>query len=216
MPVRQRTADDSDQQESDGGYFAPLAPARYMRLTTFKRDGTPESASVHGAVDGDRAYFHAGNRSGIVQRLKHTGAVQVTPCGVLGFCTYGPPLDAIARLLPGEDAEQVAAELDRKHPVWNRFLTSLRRRQTAYYELLADDAAGNQGVLAEDVPASLTATMHTGQVLMSTDAATPTSLTTVCTPSTPSRHSPSGYTRITTVSISLARTQAARRSAGGS
>jgi PPOX class probable F420-dependent enzyme len=119
-----------------------------MLLTTFKRVGSPVSAPVQGLVGGDRAYFRAWSQSGTVKRLQHTDAVQVTPCTVLGLCTFGPPLDATARLLPGEEAGPVAGSLARKYPVQHRFLVSLlhrmRRRQTVHYELLPYDAAGDQ------------------------------------------------------------------------
>ena len=42
---------------ASGSYFASLAKARYLLLTTFKQKGTPVSASVPGIVDGGRAYF---------------------------------------------------------------------------------------------------------------------------------------------------------------
>jgi PPOX class probable F420-dependent enzyme len=109
MPDRARAPEVSDQQEAaDDDYFAPIALARYMRLTTFKRGGVPVSALVHGAADGDRAYFRARNGSETVKRLRHTDAVQVMPCGALGFFTYGPPHDAIARRLSGEEASALA------------------------------------------------------------------------------------------------------------
>ena len=193
-----------DQQEAaDAGYLAPLAQARYLRLTTFKRDGIPVSASVHGVVDGDRAYLCVPNRSGTVKRLRRTDAVQVVSCGVLGFCTYGPPLDAIVRPLSGEEASLAAAKLDRRYPVRRRFLIRSLRRQEVYYELLADDAEGGQGELSGGPSASLTARVHRSQGFMHADAATATSLATVCTPSAASRRRPSGYTQITTVSMSL-------------
>ena len=58
-----------------GSYFASLAKARYLRLTTFKRKGIPVSAPVPGIVDGDRAYFGASSRSGTAKRLQHTDGV---------------------------------------------------------------------------------------------------------------------------------------------
>ncbi len=50
MPGRPRATDRRDQQEARRGYFAPLAPATSMRLTTFRQDGVPVSASVPGLV----------------------------------------------------------------------------------------------------------------------------------------------------------------------
>lgn len=133
-------------QEADG-YFAPLEQAGCLMLTTFERDGTAVSAPVRGAVDGDRAYFWAWSGSGSARRLRSTGAVQVTPSGARGFFTYGPPLDATARLLPAVEARQATGKLAHQHPV-HRFLIPLFRRawrqQILVYEL-ADDAPGGQG-----------------------------------------------------------------------
>ena len=153
MSDRQSATRSRDQQEASSGYFAPLEWAKCMLLTTFERDGTPVSAPVRGMVDGDRAYFWARSRSGSVRRLQHTAAVQVTPSSLRGFLTFGPPLDATARLLPGEEASRAARELARKHPLQHRFLIPLLhrtpRRQMVGYELLADDAAGDHGQCPE-------------------------------------------------------------------
>src|SRR6266478_3627451 len=91
------------EETADGGYFAPMAKARYLLLTTFKQKGAPVSAHVQGIADGDRAYFRVWSRSGMVRRLQHTDGVQVAPCGALGLWSYGPPLDAAARRLAGEE-----------------------------------------------------------------------------------------------------------------
>jgi PPOX class probable F420-dependent enzyme len=121
-------------------YFAPLAKGRYLLLVTFKPKGTPVSAPVQGITDGDRAYFRVWSQSGTARRLQHTDGVQVAPCGALGLWSHGPPLDAAARRLAGEEASRVAGPLARKYPVRRRSLTRLlqwaRRRQLIYYELL--------------------------------------------------------------------------------
>ena len=118
----------ADQQETAGaGYFAALAPARYVQVATFGRDGRPVPARVHGVVDDGRAYFAARSRSGTVRRLRHADAVKVAPCSVLGLC-YGPPLEAAARLLPPQEASRAAAEQARKYPHLRRPLTSWLHR----------------------------------------------------------------------------------------
>lgn len=130
---------------ADGGGFAALAAARYMLLTTFKPGSVPLSAVVHGMVEDGRAYFRAWSHSGTARNLRQTDEVQVTPCGMGGFVSFGPPLDAVARLLPAGEASQVAGKLARKYPVQQRFLMPLLRRarrgQMVYYELLACEAA---------------------------------------------------------------------------
>ena len=124
---------------ASGSYFASLAKARYLRLTTFKRKGTPVTAPVPGIVDGDRAYFGVSSRSGAVRRLQHTDGVQVAPCGALGLVSYGPPLDAAARRLADSEASHVAGHLAHTYPDRRRSLARLLQRargRLVYYELL--------------------------------------------------------------------------------
>lgn len=53
MSGRRSATDDHDQQEAVGvGYFAHLASARHLLLTTFERDGPPVSAPVPGWLTG--------------------------------------------------------------------------------------------------------------------------------------------------------------------
>jgi PPOX class probable F420-dependent enzyme len=140
-PATRERRDRGDREETgDGSYFAPLAKARYLLLTTFKQKGTPVSAAVQGVADGDRAYFRVRSRSGTARRLRHTDGVQVAPCSALGLWSYGPPLDAAVRPLAGEEASRVAGQLDRTYPVRHRSLAwpvhRASRRRLAYYELL--------------------------------------------------------------------------------
>jgi uncharacterized protein len=130
---------------ADGGYFAPLASARYMLLTAFKPDGgAPMNSAVRVVVDGDRAYFRTWSGSGASKRLGHAGRVQVAPCTVLGLASFGPPFNATARLLAGEQARVAARKLAGKHPARRRLPIPLsrwmRRWQPVHYELLADEA----------------------------------------------------------------------------
>lgn len=134
----------SRQDAADDGYFAPLASAGYMLLTTFKPDGgAPMNSAVRVAVDGDRSYFRTWSGSGASKRLGRTGRVQVAPCTVLGLCSFGPPFNATARLLAGEQASKAARKLASKHPARRRPLIPqsgwMRRWQPVHYELLADE-----------------------------------------------------------------------------
>jgi PPOX class probable F420-dependent enzyme len=114
-----------------------------MLVTTFRQDGTPVSAPVRVAADGDRVYFQAWSRSGLSKRLRHTDWVQVVPCSVLGLYSYGQPLDATARLLAGEEAGRAAGLLAGAYPASQKFLIRLLRRlggwQRVSYELQADE-----------------------------------------------------------------------------
>ena len=94
------------------------------------------SARVQGIVEGHRAYFGAGSRSGTVKRLRLDGSVQVAPCDALGMVSYGQPMYAAVRPLTEEEASHVAARLARRYPVRRRFLSRLLRRTQVHYQLL--------------------------------------------------------------------------------
>jgi hypothetical protein len=54
----------------------------------------------------------------------------------MGMVSYGQPQYAAVRLLAGEEASQVAAQLARRYPARRRFLSQLRHQSTVYYQLL--------------------------------------------------------------------------------
>jgi hypothetical protein len=137
MPDRSTATDRRYREEAaDAGYFAPLAQGRYFLLTTSRPKGAPVSARVQGIVEGNRAYFGAGSRSGTVKRIRLDGSVQVTACDALGMVSYGQPRYAAVRLLSGEEASHVAAQLARRYPVRWHFLSRLRHRTPVQYQLL--------------------------------------------------------------------------------
>lgn len=139
MPDRtSATGDGCQQKATHDSYFAPLAQASHMLLTTFKPNGIPVSIPVRGVARGDRAYFRVWSRSGTAKRLRRSAPVQVTPCTVLGLCSYGPPLGATARLLPCAEASQVASRLSRTSPVQHGLLSRLLPQtwRMLHYELL--------------------------------------------------------------------------------
>ena len=149
MSGRQFATDSRDQREAGRGYFASAEQAGYLLLTAFGRGGSAESAPVRGVAEGDRAYFWTWSGSRGARLLRHAHAVQVTPCSARGFLTYGLPLSATARLLPGDEAGPAIGKLASRHPGRHRFLIPLlqraRRRQIMIYELVPDDSPGDQG-----------------------------------------------------------------------
>lgn len=90
MPDRPSAAHSTGQDEDADGYFAPLASARYLLLTTFTPAGIPASATVRGVVDGDLAYFRAWTHSAAAKNLRHDGEVQVAPGTALGLRSRRP------------------------------------------------------------------------------------------------------------------------------
>jgi PPOX class probable F420-dependent enzyme len=98
------------------GYFAPVSGAKYIQLTTFRRDGRAVPTPVHIVTDGDAAFFRTWHVAGKAKRLRHTSAVLIAPSTFRGR-PLGSPIPAEARLLEGEASERAARLLARKHPV---------------------------------------------------------------------------------------------------
>lgn len=70
---------------------APLLAAEsYVRLTTFRRDGTPVATPVWIVADGDgHLLVVSAPEAGKVKRLRHTARVLLTPCDYRGRVAPG-------------------------------------------------------------------------------------------------------------------------------
>ena len=145
MSSRPSTTDSSGHETTKNESFVTLKSARYLLLTTFKQDGTAMAVPVRVVVDGDRAYFGVWDASGTSKRLRHTDWVQVVRSTPLGMASFGPRVNATARLLAGAEAGQAAERLACTRPAWREFARSLAGRvtgrQSAYYELRPDEPA---------------------------------------------------------------------------
>ena len=146
MSSRPSTTDSSGHETDQVGRFVTLESAKYLLLTTFKQDGTTLAVPVRVTVDGDRAYFGVWAASGTAKRLRRTDWVQVVRSTPLGMASFGPRINATARLLAGAEASQAAEKLARKHPGQHGGLTSLARRlrgaRPVHYELRPCGGAG--------------------------------------------------------------------------
>jgi PPOX class probable F420-dependent enzyme len=116
-----------------------LAPAWAVRLTTFRRDGTPVSTAVNVAVENGRVFFRTYEEAGKFKRLRNNPRVEVAPSTATGRAT-GPAMAATARLLTGTEDEHAAELIDRKHGIFQRGLVRLAHRvrgyHTRHFELL--------------------------------------------------------------------------------
>jgi PPOX class probable F420-dependent enzyme len=68
-----------------------LGRARYVRLTTFRRDGTRVSVSVWVVRVGDTLLVTTGPRTGKVRRLRRNPRVLPAPSGLRGHVRAGAP-----------------------------------------------------------------------------------------------------------------------------
>lgn len=68
-----------------------LAAAKYVRLTTFKRDGTPVPTPVWLVRSGDHLLVTTSATTGKVKRLRHTARVLLVPSDSRGRPRAGSP-----------------------------------------------------------------------------------------------------------------------------
>jgi len=88
-----------------------------MRLTTFRRDGTPVSTPVWVTPFGqDSVACWTSSGSGKAKRLAHTRRVIVQPSDARGRVKEGSePIDATARLVEGEELEEIRRNVKAKY-----------------------------------------------------------------------------------------------------
>ena len=99
-----------------------LSDERFLRFTTFRRDGTPVSTPVWAVpLDGGRVGFWTSSGSGKAKRLAHTERVTVQPCNGRGKPKPGTqPIEATARLVTGPEFEEIRAKVNAKYGMWTK------------------------------------------------------------------------------------------------
>jgi uncharacterized protein len=107
---------------------------KYLRLTTFRRDGTPVATPVWFVQDGDRLLVRTGRDSGKVKRIHHNPSVTIAEASATGRAKSAPKR-ARAELLPDAEMTTVDELMARKYrmdrifilPIYN-LLQRLRHR----------------------------------------------------------------------------------------
>uniref|UniRef100_A0AAU2JWD7 PPOX class F420-dependent oxidoreductase n=1 Tax=Streptomyces sp. NBC_00049 TaxID=2903617 RepID=A0AAU2JWD7_9ACTN len=93
-----------------------LGRARYVSLTTFRKDGTPVATPVWAVADGGELYVWTRSDSWKVRRIRNDGRVTVTACDVRGRVAEGAAvLDGEARLLDEAGLTRVRKLMSRKY-----------------------------------------------------------------------------------------------------
>ena len=106
-----------------------LASARYIALTTFRKNGQSVMTPVWFTEANGTLYVFTSAGTGKVKRVRHTAHVTVAPCTFSGTVT-GTALDAAARLV-GDPAEQREARqaIMRKYWIQGRAMFGYNRLQ---------------------------------------------------------------------------------------
>ncbi|MEU0374512.1 PPOX class F420-dependent oxidoreductase [Streptomyces sp. NPDC006283] len=93
-----------------------FADAKYVSLTTFRKNGTGVATPVWFAVDGGELFVWTRSDSWKVKRLRNDSRVQVTVCDVRGRVEDGAPTaEGTARLLDAAGTGAVRKLLARKY-----------------------------------------------------------------------------------------------------
>ncbi|TXS57522.1 PPOX class F420-dependent oxidoreductase [Streptomyces sp. t39] len=99
-----------------------FAAARYISLTTYRRDGTPVATPVWFAVDGGEVFVWTRSDSWKVKRLRNDSRVRVTVCDARGRIEEGAPTaEGTARLIGADGLRGVRRLLSRKY-TWQFWL----------------------------------------------------------------------------------------------
>ncbi|MEC4574922.1 PPOX class F420-dependent oxidoreductase [Streptomyces virginiae] len=93
-----------------------LGSARYVSLTTFRKDGTPVATPVWAVADGGELYVWTRSDSWKVKRIRNDGRVTLAACDVRGRVEEGASVvEGQARLLDEEGLRRVRRLMSRKY-----------------------------------------------------------------------------------------------------
>jgi PPOX class probable F420-dependent enzyme len=127
--------------------LAPFVRQKTIRLTTFRKDGTPGTSPVSIAVDGDRAYFRSFEKAIKTRRIRRNSNVEFGPATASGKPT-GAMQPGHVRLLDGGEYRTAARLLRRKYPLLHGvFVPAIHRLmrfkygRTVHVELISSAAS---------------------------------------------------------------------------
>jgi len=107
---------------------AAITGAKYVLLTTFKRDGSAVPTPVWAADDDGALLIWTPRESGKVKRIRRSGRVTVAPCTMRGKPT-GATVEATAALLDAAGTARVQQEIGRKYGWLGRVLVNRAARR---------------------------------------------------------------------------------------
>lgn len=128
------------------GFAQRLPSARYLLITTYRKDGTPVPTPVWFVRDGSRLLVWTDARSGKVRRIRHDHRVTVRTCTLRGKPTSAAA-EATVSVLPPEQGPAVQRLLDKRYGLMMWLYRAYARRAStagtpAYLAIhLTDEAA---------------------------------------------------------------------------
>ena len=110
----------------------PTLPGKYLRLTSFRRDGTGVATPVWFVEAGGRLLVETDAASYKVRRIRRDPRVTIAPCTATGHLR-GIPVPARAELLPDAEVARVERLMAHKYRVDLLFIRPFRALQRALH-----------------------------------------------------------------------------------
>jgi PPOX class probable F420-dependent enzyme len=134
-----------------------LGAAKYISLTTYRKDGTPVATPVWLAPDGDALVVMTDPDSGKVKRLRNNPSVLVSPCDMRG--RVKPGAISVAGVVELQDAAATSRTeqlISKRYGLMGKIFTSMneRRARKAGKQVLAHQ--GLRITLTEAAPSTAT------------------------------------------------------------
>lgn len=101
---------------------ARIGSSRYIRLTTFKKDGTAMPTPVWVVDDGERVYVTTLESAGKLKRIRNSGRVLVAPSDWRGTPS-GEEVEGQAEVLDAAGTQRVGVMIKAKYGLEYRFFT---------------------------------------------------------------------------------------------
>lgn len=110
--------------------FDAATDAKYVQLTTFRKDGTPVASPLWAAYDGESLVMWTEADSWKVKRIRRDPHVVVQACDARGKKLRGQPVDGTATILDAAGTDHARSVISKKYGIvgWVLVKASLIRR----------------------------------------------------------------------------------------
>ncbi|ACY23260.1 PPOX class putative F420-dependent enzyme [Gordonia bronchialis DSM 43247] len=117
-------------QDSSAAGFGTAGTAKYVQLTTFRKDGTPVATPVWAALDGGRLLVWTETEAWKVKRLRRDPRVVVQACDARGKKVTGDRVEGTGAILDAAGTERTRSAISKKYGLlgWLLIKASLLRR----------------------------------------------------------------------------------------
>ena len=95
--------------------FAYLIPEQFVRLTTYRKDGTAVPTTIWFTYDQGKLYFTTQKQAGKAKRIRNNGRVEVTPSDRVGNLLGLPPVEGHALEVTDAEYDHAQSVLRQKY-----------------------------------------------------------------------------------------------------